>query len=345
MVGASETNRRFVVTGATGYLGPWLAREIVHEFGPKSLTCLIAKVLPPIERKSLAYLQRLGVECLECDLMKRPVLPLSLPGVDVLIHMAANTRTDLPERDLQVNTVGTTNLIETFSDSLRGKRLLLTSTSAAVDRDRAPREPLREDSPARPRTAYGRTKLKAEAIVREKAGQYGFDYTIVRLTTLYGPGMRGGLFRVLADWASQGRFLGRINWPGRASFIFVEDAARIVTWFSYAEAGRNRIYFMTSGETYTIGKLAEAISAARANGQSTVRLPGWVWRAVQRLIWLPGINQLVPWRLANVLDDSLLCDSSRMQAVYPGRLTALDAGLSRTFGKSASEDEIDRALA
>ena len=75
---------------------------------------------------------------------------------------------------LQVNTVGTQNLLDTFKDSLAGKRVLLTSTSAAIDRDSFPRSPLNEDSPPRPRTAYGRTKLKAEAIVRRKIARIRF---------------------------------------------------------------------------------------------------------------------------------------------------------------------------
>src|SRR5690242_13455933 len=114
----SQTTKRFVVTGATGYLGPWLAREIVQQFGASSLTCLIPKVLPPIEQKSLTYLQRLGVACLECNLMKCPVLEGTLPSIDVLIHMAANTRTDLPDDKLEVNTTGTENLLDTFKGSL-----------------------------------------------------------------------------------------------------------------------------------------------------------------------------------------------------------------------------------
>jgi nucleoside-diphosphate-sugar epimerase len=345
MTFASQASRTFLVTGATGYLGPWLAREIVQQFGPHSLTCLIPRVLPPAEHKSLAYLQRLGVDCRECDLMKCPVLEGSLPPVDVLIHMAANTRTDLPENQLQVNTVGTENLLDTFRDSLRGKRAVLTSTSAAIDRDSFPRSPLNEDSPPRPRTAYGRTKLKAEAIVQEKSRQYGFDYTTLRLTTLYGPGMRGGLFYVLADWTSRGQFLAKLNWPGRASFTFVEDAARIVLWFSSAEAGRNQTYFVSSGETYTIGELAGLISRKRTGVPSQFPLPQWFWSAVQRFIWLPAVKQVIPWRLANVIDDSPLCDSSRMRLVYPGTLTNVDAGLDRTFGPDALEDELARALA
>jgi nucleoside-diphosphate-sugar epimerase len=337
--------KRFLITGATGYLGPWLAREIVQQFGPNSITCLIPRTLPPIEQKSLAYLQRLGVSCIECNLMKCPVLDGDLLPVDVLIHMAANTRTDLPEKALRVNTAGTENLLDTFKNSLRGKRVLLTSTSAAIDRDSFPRTPLVEESPPRPRTGYGRTKLEAEAILQRKSREYGFDYTILRLTTLYGPGMRGGLFYVLADWASRGRSLAKLNWPGRASFIFVEDAARILLWSTLAVAGRNQTYFVSSGETYTIGELAARICRKQAGGPSQFHVPQWFWNAAQRFIWLPGIKRLIPWRLANVIDDSLLCDSSRVRQVYPGIMTHVDAGLDRTFGPDAMEDELARALA
>ncbi len=332
------------MTGATGYLGPWLAREIVGQFGSASLTCLIPKTLPPIEEKSLAYLRRLGVECLECNLMKYPILEGTLPAVDVLIHMAANTRTDLPERELKVNTIGTENILETFRHSLAGKRVLLTSTSAAVDRNVFPRGPLTEDSPPHPRTGYGLTKLKAETIVRQKSRDYHFDFTILRLTTLYGPGMRSGLFHVLADWAGRGHILARVNWPGRASFIFVEDAARILFWLSLAEAGRNQVYFVSSGEIHTIGDLADLILTRRMGRAARICLPDWFWKTVQKVIWLPGVKRVVPWRLANVIDDSLLCDSSRMRAVYPGVLTSLDVGLDRTLGPVALEDELARAL-
>ena len=333
------------MTGATGYLGPWLAREIVNQFGSGSLTCLIPKTVPALEEKSLAYLRRLGVECLECNLMKSPILEGSLPAVDVLIHMAANTRTDLPEHALQVNTMGTKNILETFGDSLAGKRVLLTSTSAAIDRGSFPRAPLTEDSTAHPRTGYGVTKLQAERIVQQKAHDYKFDYTIMRLTTLYGPGMRGGLFYVLADWAGRSHMLARINWPGRASFIFVEDAARIISWFSTASEGRNQIYFVSSGETWTVGDLAGLILKKRTGRAGRIFLPKWLWKAVQQMIWLPGLKRVVPWRLANVIDDSLLCDSSRMRAIYPGMLTSLEAGLDHTFGPGAMEDELARALA
>jgi nucleoside-diphosphate-sugar epimerase len=341
---APQVSKRFVITGATGYLGPWLAREIVQQFGPDSLTCLIPKVLPPMEEKSLAYLRRLGVECLDCNLMECPVVKRRLQPIDVVIHMAANTRTDLREDELQVNTLGTMNLIETFRDSLAGKRVLLTSTSAAVDRDSRPRTPLTEESPTRPRTGYGRTKLKAEGILQEKAREYHFDYTILRLTTLYGPGMRGGLFYVLSDWVRRNKLFGRINWPGRASFTYVEDAAKIVLWFSSSKAASNQIFFVSSGETYTVGELAERMGG-KTGEPAMLRLPGWFWKLVQNVIWLPGVNSLIPWRLGNVIDDSLLCDSSRMRNIYPGHLTTLDAGLHRTFESDSSEDEVARALA
>lgn len=340
-----ERTRRFVLTGATGYLGPWLAREIVGRYGRQSLVCLIPKPVPPSEQKSLAYLQNLGILCHPCQLMECPIVEGKLPHIDVLIHMAANTRTDLPDRDLQVNTVGTSNLLQTFGTLLRGKRVVFTSTSAAVDRDARPQGLLTEESPCRPRTGYGRTKLEAEKILGAKGQEFGFEYTILRLTTLYGPGMRGGLFYVLADWARRGHFLAKVNWPGRASFIFVEDAARIVLWFCLTEAGKNQTYFLSSGEMYRVGQLAELISKKIASGNAMLRLPKWFWGAMQRLIWLPVVKRFIPWRLANVIDDSLLCDSSRMRAIYPGTLTTLQMGLERAFGSEADCDEVARALA
>jgi nucleoside-diphosphate-sugar epimerase len=337
--------KRFLVTGATGYLGPWLAREIVARFGPDSLTCLIPSVLPPIEHKSLAYLRRLGAVCLECNLMKSPVLEGELPAVDVLIHMAANTRTDLPLQALTVNTVGTTNLLNTFGQSLAGKRVILTSTSAAIDRNAFPTAPLTENSPAHPRTGYGVSKLQAERIVQQAANDFKFDYTITRLTTLYGPGMRGGLFYVLADWAGRGHTLARINWPGKASFIFVEDAARILLWLSTADEARNQVFFVSSGETASVGDLARSIVEWHRGSARQISIPAWFWTVAQRIIWLPAIKGIVPWRLANVIDDSLLCDSSRLRAIYPGAITSLKDGLNRTCGPDAMEDELARALA
>ena len=336
---------RFLLTGATGYLGPWLAREIAEHFGPDSLTCLIPETVPPVEEKSVAYLRRLGATCLECNLMQSPVLQGHLPAVDVLIHMAANTRTDLPENALKVNTAGTENILYTFRNLLAEKRVVLTSTSAAIDRNSFPRAPLTEDSPAHPRTGYGVSKLRAEAIVRERSREYNFDYTILRLTTLYGPGMRGGLFYVLADWGSRGHLLARINWPGKASFIFVEDAARIITWFSTSSEGRNQVFFVSSGETWTVGDLASILLRKQKGHATQIPLPTWFWKAMQKAIWLPGIKGAIPWRLANVIDDSLLCDSSRARAVYPGILTPLEAGLDRTFGTKTMEDELARTLA
>ena len=142
---------------------------------------------------------------------------------------------------------------------------------------------------------------------------------------------------------------GAICWPGLTGpdgfSIFVEDAARIISWFSTASEGRNQVYFVSSGETWTVGDLAGLILKKRTGRAVRIFLPKWLWKAVQKMIWLPGLKRVVPWRLANVIDDSLLCDSSRMRAIYPGMLTSLEAGLDHTFGPGAMEDELARALA
>ena len=135
---------------------------------------------------------------------------------------------------------------------LRGKRLLFTSTSAAVDRTSRPRGPLTEESPCRPRTAYGRTKLAAEHMVREWCAREQASYTIVRLTTLYGPGVRTGLIPVLTEGLRQGRLAARLDWPGRVSLLYVEDAVRLLLFLADCPRAANETYFLTSGHAMRV---------------------------------------------------------------------------------------------
>ena len=87
----------------------------------------------------------------------------------MLFHLAAATNTSWSESRLTlVNVEGTRNLLETVENCRRLKRVVFTSTSAAVDRTGRPKgKPLNEESECRPRTPYGRTKLAGEQIVKE----------------------------------------------------------------------------------------------------------------------------------------------------------------------------------
>src|SRR5262245_57818002 len=237
---------RALVTGGTGFLGSFLVRRWAERFGNSAVVCLVPAKGSPAEVATRESYERDGITCVEGNLGQWPVAP-GLDGPwDVVFHLAAATDTSWPEERLApINVQGTLNLLESLKGQLRGKRVVFTSTSAAVDRKRRPRGPLTETSPCVPRTAYGRTKLAAEELLREWCAGEGAEYTVARLTTLYGPGVRTGLIPVLVEGLRQGRLAARLNWPGRVSLLFVEDAVRLLLFLAECPQAANETFFLS----------------------------------------------------------------------------------------------------
>lgn len=322
---------RALVTGGTGFLGSFLVRSWADRFGDESVVCLVPAGGTPAEVATRTALELEGIQCVEGDLCKTPVAT-GLDGPwDVVFHLAAATNTSWSEEQLApINVQGTQNLLDTLKGQLRNKRIVFTSTSAAVDRACRPRGPLDENSPCVPRTAYGRTKLAAENIIKDRCAREGAHYTIARLTTLYGPGVRTGMVPVLVEGLRESRLSARLNWPGRASMLFVEDAVRLLAFLAESPQAADQTFFLSSGEAIRIGDLVRKLADLDPDAARPIRLPRWLWGIARGLAWTPGINRIIPWRLLHILHDGLWCDNSKVQKICPFELVKLDEGLERT---------------
>jgi nucleoside-diphosphate-sugar epimerase len=327
-----EFRMRALVTGGTGFLGSFLVRRWAERYGADAVVCLVPPQGTPAETATREAFEQEGIGCVEGDLRGCPVADDLGGPFDVVFHLAAATDTSWPEERLApINVQGTQNLLETLGGGLRGKRIVFTSTSAAVDRAWRPRGPLTECSACRPRTAYGRTKLAAEQVLRTWCAARGAEYTIARLTTLYGPGVRTGLIPVLTDGLRAGRLSARLNWPGRVSLLYVEDAVRTLLFLAECNQAANETFFLSSGEALRVGDIARQIGGRLEPAVNPRRLPRWLWWLVRTVAWMPGIKRLVPWRLLHILADGLLCDSSKVRRLCPYEFVKLEEGLERTL--------------
>jgi nucleoside-diphosphate-sugar epimerase len=323
---------RALVTGGTGFLGSFLLGRWAEQYGNESVVCLVPPEGTPAEAATRQRFDEAGILCIEGDLRRCPVADDLHGPFDVVFHLAAATDTSWPEERLApINVQGTTNLLASLQGTMRGKRVVFTSTSAAVDRTGRPRGPLTETSRCRPRTAYGRTKLAAERLLQQWCAAEGAEFTIARLTTLYGPGVRTGLIPVLTEGIREGRLFARLNWPGRASLLFVEDAVRTLLFLAECAQAANEVFFLSSGEAVRVGDIVGQIARRLDPPGRVRRLPAWLWWPVRRFAWLPGVRRLVPWRLLHILDDGLVCDSSKVRRLCPFDFVRLDEGLNRTF--------------
>ena len=324
-----------LVTGATGFIGRRLVRQLIEIAGPEAVVCVVKPPATPLEAEALDSFRARGVRILEGDLLNQPVCASPPPPVDRVFHLAANIDTDAVERDLLVNHAGTRHLLDWLAPVSRGIRIVYASSVAVHDRDAEPRGPIDENSPLVPRTLYGKTKLQGEQVLRERAAADGYSWTILRLPTVYGPGQKaGGLFDTMIELASGGGLLGRVDWPGRTSIIHVDDVAAAMIELSAQADAAGEIFCTASDESLTVGELARTVGRALGRSIRPLPIPGPLLRLGRAVVWnravpavLPRSAQLPFWRLSLIVSDGFWFDTAKFRRIYRGPLRTLDRGL------------------
>jgi nucleoside-diphosphate-sugar epimerase len=341
---------RVLVTGATGFVGQRMIRFLLKSasLDPQAIACLVQHPVDAAHVKAVANLTGWGVRIIDGDLDRPEVSHEHAPEFDLLIHIAARTSTSLTEAALKTNDVGIHHLIDWTQAQIRGRRFIYTSTIGAMDRSGPCNGPLNEDSPCTPRTPYSVTKLRGEAVVRERAARDGFAWTILRLPTVYGPGqMRGGLFDRLMEMAASQSILGRLDWPGRTSVIHVDDVARIIWTLGRDPRAANRLLCVASDESLPVGAIAQEVGRATGKPLEPIRLSPATWAAVKKIAWnrpllavmsrMPNPIWLPFWRLGLIADDGFWYDTGRLREIYRDPIMTVPEGLQQMLEEAQQQ--------
>jgi dihydroflavonol-4-reductase len=173
---------RVLVTGATGFLGSWVARALL-EAGDQPLALV---------RKSsrLDALQGLSVKIIEGDVLDRGSVERAVKRVEAVIHVAGlvSLRRRDQESLVRVNVDGTRNVLEAAAAA--GLRALHTSTIATIgfhDRPVVLDERAQLSREQASQYPYAASKLAAEEIALHLA-RSGGDVLVFNPGLLLGPG-------------------------------------------------------------------------------------------------------------------------------------------------------------
>lgn len=297
-----------IVTGATGFLGGAITRQLLRE-GERVIA--IGR-----DRTKLSRLAEIGADTSAIDLSTDKTLPdLKADGI---IHCAALSSPWGRRADFErANVTGTRNAV-TLARQAGAARFVHISSPSVYFRF-ADQEHVREDMPLpRPVNAYAATKAESEKVV---LAAQDVDPIILRPRGLYGPGDTALLPRLLR--AAERGPLPLIR-DGRAAtdLTYIDDVAAAAILALRAPCPSSRIYNVSGGEALPVKTVAER---AGARAGITVR-------------W-----QTVPWPLVSAAAHL----SETFCAAIPGRpeprVTAYSAGLF-AFRQTLSLDRIQTEL-
>lgn len=272
---------KYLVTGATGFIGGQVARQLVQ-----SGHDVVAIARQPARATELSAL---GIQVVGGDITDRDSLRAPMTGVDGVFHLAGWYQVGVRDKSpgQKINVDGTRNVLETMRD-LQIPRGVYTST-LAVNGDthgRVVDESYRFNGPFL--SEYDRTKWAAHYEVAEPMMRAGLPLIVVQPGGVYGPG----------DNSPQGQMFRQ--YLQRKLPMVPRGAA--LCWAHVADTARGHLLAMergTPGECYIIaGPPASIISvlqlAERITGVPAPRMqpsPALV-KAVAAVMGL--VEQVVP---------------------------------------------------
>ena len=260
-------NRNILVTGAAGFIGSHLVRELLR-WGNR-VTCLVRP------GEGIAAIAGLDCRFLYGDLLDPTALDEAVAGAEYVFHLAAVMGGAAPEMLFRVNSEGTKNLVAACCrQDVRPKHFLFAS-SVTVMGPSAKDHDLDEGAPCRPVSDYGKSKLAAEEFLA--SAENTLPYTIIRLPVVYGPGSEGGLY-IFFKLLSRGLQVnvGTLE----ATVCFVWDVVQGMIAAAANPRTRGEVYILGEAQAYNLNQIYRTISQILNKRPITLRLPYFVLHAL-----------------------------------------------------------------
>jgi UDP-glucose 4-epimerase len=259
-----ETMRRVCITGGAGFIGSTLADRL----GAVGIEVVIVDDFRRGRREFIeSAMSRPGVSLVEADVLDASALEGALEGCDWVFHLQANADVrrglDDPRRDLEQNTIATSNVLEAMR--ARGVTRIAFASSGSVYGEPGT-FPTPEDAPFPMQTSlYGASKLAGEGLICAYANGYGFTGVICRFVSILGERYTHG--HLFDFYCALRRDPGRLRVQGdgrqQKSYLYVQDCIGAILRAAERHRGEPGafVYNIGSEETQTVDDSVALIAA------------------------------------------------------------------------------------
>lgn len=259
------TDETVLITGGTGFIGAYTARELLRETGAEVVAFDLNTDPTTLERLGVAdQVERHRGDVTDAASVFRAVRET---GATRIVHLAAllttATRGD-PRAGSEINVIGTNNVLEaarTFNDQV--ERVAWASSSAVYAPPSAYDGDVDEDDLVRPATLYGAAKAYNERLAEVYREEFDVSHVGLRPTLVYGPYRETG---------SASTFTAVIEDPARGESVTVGPADHLFDWQHAADAAQafrrgafadeadlSRRWYNVCGERATLREVADIV--------------------------------------------------------------------------------------
>ena len=284
-----------LITGAGGMMGSHLYDALRDQ-----------DVLPTFYNSTLDKRETITQEMERLDVLhyERVKQVLSEVKPSVIYHLAAQSRPDVsftdPARTVQINVIGTTNLLQACAE-LGLKPLFINASSSAVYGDIDWSTPPDENSPCHPLSPYGTSKLAQEHIVKNFNQMHGIPYVNVRIFNCTGPRKINDFVSDVCRRVVNKEFPLKVgNLDGLRSIVDVRDLVRGLV---LCENIKNETINLGSDVSHKIGDVLKLIA-----GDTPYEVANYLLRPTDEPIILGNINKakdLLGWKQEITLEQTI----------------------------------------
>ncbi|MFL9870959.1 UDP-glucose 4-epimerase family protein [Paraburkholderia megapolitana] len=243
-----------------------------------------------------------------------------------VVHLAARVHVlndDAHDPDAvfhATNVVGTLRVAEAALQNGARRFVFVSSIKAVAERDSG--RALREDDPAAPQDAYGRSKYAAEQALLGLGRETGLDVVIVRPPLVYGPEVRANFLRLM-DAVRKGVPLPLGSVRAKRSLVYVGNLADALARCATDPRATQQCFHVADGDDLTVAGLVRSLGRHLHKPARLVPVPvSWLRLAGQLTHRTPQIERLV---------GSLQVDSGRIRSVLDWQPPySTDDGLAAT---------------
>lgn len=275
-------NARILVTGAQGFVGRHLCRELIRK--GFVVRALVRKRNPQLLPKMDSTGQsRFGI--IETgDLLEFADWPAVLRDVQAVVHLVARTHTtnefglDALEQYRAINVDVTRRLAEAATSEGVQHFVYMSSVKAIANESS---EPLCEHAPCLPADSYGVSKLEAEQTLKQTLADASTSYTILRPPMVYGVGVKGNFLRLMRLIR---RGIPMPNIDNQRSIVHLENLVSAVVRSLNSPAAKNEVFHVTDGEPISTTELVNAMGAGFGTKARLVPVPQLVLSQLGRVV-------------------------------------------------------------